>query len=80
MDEDAALADSYGIEFPTSGKKFSEVDMERYHGVDVRPVELPNFVMREHPGGKVADRYGNITDRPISQFSFRIHAEACSVE
>ena len=53
---------------------FSEADMERYHGVDVRPVELPNFVMREHPGGKVADRYGNISDRPISQFLSRIHA------
>ena len=53
---------------------FSEADMERYHGVDVRPVEPPNFVMREHPGGKVADRYGNISDRPISQFSSRIHA------
>ena len=58
-------------------EKFSEADMERYHGVDVRPVELPNFVMREHPGGKVADRYGNISDRPISQFSYRIHASAC---
>ena len=34
---------------------FSEADMERYHGVDVRPVGPPNFVMREHPGGKVAD-------------------------
>ena len=31
---------------------FSEADMERYHGVDVRPVEPPNFVMREHPGVK----------------------------
>ena len=59
---------------------FSEADMERYHGVDVRPVEPPNFVMREHPGGKVADRCGNISDRPISQFPSRIHAEACSAD
>ena len=59
---------------------FSEADMERYHGVDVRPVEAPNFVMREHPGGIVADRNGNISDRPISQFSSRIHAETCSAE
>jgi hypothetical protein len=45
---------------------FSEAEMERYNGVDVQPVEPPNFVMREHPGGKVADRYGNISDKPIS--------------
>ena len=47
---------------------FSEADMERYHGVDVRPVEAPDFVMREHPDGIVADSCGNISDRPISQF------------
>lgn len=59
---------------------FDPRDLERCHAVDVRPVEPPNFVMREHPGGSVSERYGDISDKPISYFPSKIHAEACGAE